>query len=111
MPIFRRSFEKHFLSMVPWEIEKNLSRLATQWSDGVNAAIRNIQVEAEKSVKDQISTVESLLSQAPSESEGIKSALEEIDAQISVVRLLSGSSQSNLDRLHSDTVHIDRENS
>ncbi len=86
MPIFRRWFEKHFLGMVPWEIEKHLSRLATQWSGGVNTAIGDIQAEAEKSVKDQISTVESLLSQAPSDSEGIKSALEEIDPKILAVR-------------------------
>lgn len=79
MPIFRPWFERHFLDSIPWEIEKNLSRLASQWTDKINAAIRNIQMETEKTVRDQISTVESLLSQAPSESGGIKSGLEEIE--------------------------------
>jgi GTP-binding protein EngB required for normal cell division len=87
MPVFRGSFEKHFLNRIPWEIEKNLSRLATQWSDGINAAIQSIEADAENSVRDQITTVEALLSQATSESDGIRSAMEEIESQISVVRL------------------------
>ena len=86
MAIFRSLVEKHFLGMIPYEVEKNLSRLASQWTEGINAAIRSIQTEAERSVRDQIATVESLLSRSQSEAEGIQSDLAEIELQSSLVR-------------------------
>ena len=86
MRIFRPWFERHFLGMIPYEIEKNLSRLASQWTESINTAIRNIQLEAERSVRDQLATVESLLSQTRSEAGGIRSALDQIGSQMSVLR-------------------------
>jgi hypothetical protein len=81
MGIFRPWVEKHFISKIPYEIEKNLSRLACQWTEEINTAIRGIQTEAERSVRDQIATVESLLSRSPSETEEIRSSLAEIELQ------------------------------
>ncbi len=80
MRIFRSWAVRHFLKRIPYEIEKNLSRLASQWTEGVNAAILRMQREAEKSVRDQISTVESLLSRTQSEAGGIRDALNEIES-------------------------------
>ena len=78
MAIFRPWAEKHLLGRIPYEIEKNLSRLASQWTDGINAAIFGMQRETAKRVRDQIATVESLLSRTQSEAAGIRSAIEEI---------------------------------
>jgi len=86
MAIFRSRVERHFIGLIPYEVEKNLSRLASQWTEGINAAIRSIQTEAERSVRDQIATVESLLSRTQSEAEGIRSDLAEIELQSSLVR-------------------------
>jgi GTP-binding protein EngB required for normal cell division len=112
MAIFRPWAVKHFLGRIPYEIEKNLSRLASQWTDRINAAILRMQREAEKSVRDQIATVESLLSRTQSEAEGIRSALEEIDSLSSVL----DSYKDNLDRPNqggflTETANLDEEKS
>ena len=79
MAVFRPLFERHFLNRIPDEVMKNLSRLASSWTEAINAAILKIQRDGERSVRDQISTVESLLSRAHSETEEIKTALAEVE--------------------------------
>jgi small GTP-binding protein len=85
MSLFRPLVERHFFGRIAWEVEKNLSRLASQWTAGINSAILQMQREAERSVRDQISTVESLLSRTQSEAEGIKASLSEIESYGSAV--------------------------
>jgi hypothetical protein len=36
MPVFRPLVRRHFLRRIPWEVEKNLSRVADQWADAGN---------------------------------------------------------------------------
>lgn len=36
MPVFRPLVRRHFLRRIPWEVEKNLSRVAGQWADAGN---------------------------------------------------------------------------
>jgi hypothetical protein len=60
-------------------IGKNAT-VASQWTERINAAIQTIQREAEKSIREQVSTVESLLSRTQSEVEGIRSAIVEIES-------------------------------
>jgi len=80
MSVFRSWADRHFLKRIPDEVAKNLSRVASQWTERINAAIQTIQREAEKSIREQISTVESLLSRTQSEVEEIRSAIVEIEA-------------------------------
>jgi GTP-binding protein EngB required for normal cell division len=80
MTIFRSWANKHFVNRIPYETEKNLSRLASQWTDRINDAILKMQRDAEQQVRDQISTVESLLSRAPSDAEGIRQRLSEVES-------------------------------
>ncbi len=39
MTVFRPLVRRHFLRRIPWEVEKNLSRVAGQWADAVGASI------------------------------------------------------------------------
>jgi GTP-binding protein EngB required for normal cell division len=80
MSVFRSWADRHFLKRIPDEVVKNLSRVASQWTERINAAIQTIQREAEKSIREQISTVESLLSSTQSEVEGIRCAIVEIES-------------------------------
>jgi GTP-binding protein EngB required for normal cell division len=80
MSIFRSWADTHFLKQIPYEVEKNLSRLASQWTEKINAAILKMQRDAERYVRDQISTVESLLARTQSEAEGIRMNLSEIES-------------------------------
>jgi GTP-binding protein EngB required for normal cell division len=80
MSIFRSWADRHFLNRIPYETEKNLSRLASQWTEKINAAILKMQRDAERHLRDQISTVESLLSRTQSEAEGIRTTLSEVES-------------------------------
>jgi GTP-binding protein EngB required for normal cell division len=80
MSLFRSWADRHFLKRIPDEVEKNLARLASQWSEKINTVIQIIQREAERRIREQISTVESLLSSTQSEVEDIRSAIVEIES-------------------------------
>ena len=77
--IFRSWADRQFLKRVPYEVDKNLSRLASQWTERINAGILKMQRGAEQAVRDQLSTVESLLSRKQSEAEKIRKRLSEIE--------------------------------
>jgi GTP-binding protein EngB required for normal cell division len=79
MRLFRSWADRHFLNRIPYETEKNLSRLASQWTEGINGAMLKMQRDAKKDVRDQILTIESLLSRTQSESEGIRESLAKVE--------------------------------
>jgi GTP-binding protein EngB required for normal cell division len=79
MFIFRPWIERHLLGRICWEVEKNLSRLASQWTEGINAAIFSMMRQAERSVKEQLLTVEHLLTRTRSEAGAIRSALDDVE--------------------------------
>jgi len=81
MKIFRPWIEKRLLARVPQEAAKNMSRLASQWTDAVNDSIAGIECAAIKSVQEQIVTVESLLSKTKSEAEQIRKDLQDVGLQ------------------------------
>ena len=87
MRIFRPRVEKHFLGRIPDEVVKNLSRLVSQWTERINAAILKMERGAEKNLREQISTVESLLSRTHSEAEEIRAALAEVETFSALVDL------------------------
>ena len=62
MFIFRRFFEQHFLGEIPWATEVNISRLITQWETRINKAIDGMRKQAESYIKDELSTIDALLS-------------------------------------------------
>lgn len=81
MFIFRRLFEKNFLSKIPREVEANLSRLAAQWEDRINRAIEEMRKQSLKYVQDELSTIEALLSQAQGQSEEIRRLIQELQGR------------------------------
>jgi GTP-binding protein EngB required for normal cell division len=81
MKIFRPWFEKRLLARVPQEAQKNMSRLASLWTEAVNTSIAGIERAALQCVLEQLSTIESLLSKTASEAEKIRKDLRDIDLQ------------------------------
>jgi GTP-binding protein EngB required for normal cell division len=79
MSIFRPWADRHFLNRIPYEVEKNLSRLASQWTEKINDSIFKIQRDAERYVREQLWTVESLLSRTQSDADGISKSLSEVE--------------------------------
>jgi GTP-binding protein EngB required for normal cell division len=87
MWMFRSWADRHFLNRIPYETEKNLSRLASQWTEGINNAILKMQREAEKNAHEQILTIESLLSRTRSDSQEIRTTFSEIELMKGMIPL------------------------
>jgi hypothetical protein len=78
MFIFRGVFQRHFLRQVPSIVEIHLSRLAYQWEVRINKSIEKIRDQALKYVRDELSTIDKLLSRSAGRSEGIHNTIQEL---------------------------------
>lgn len=78
MFIFRRLFERHFLRGIPREVEINLSRLAAQWEKRINAAIESMRKQAAAYVREELTTIEALLSKTEDRTEDIRRLMAEL---------------------------------
>lgn len=81
----------HFRKRLAWMVEKNLSRLATQWAESSNGALTQIQCEATKRLDELHATVTRLLSNSPAQAAQLSADL----ARLGSVRCLSLESGSN----------------
>jgi GTP-binding protein EngB required for normal cell division len=61
MWLVKKIIAAHFRKRLAWMIEKNLSRLATQWAESINAALTRIQREAANRLDELQATVTRLL--------------------------------------------------
>jgi GTP-binding protein EngB required for normal cell division len=82
MPVFRPLVRRHFLRRIPWEVEKNLSRVAAQWADAVGASIDGIFRDATAFLEREIATIAGLIGEADAGNrlEEIRAALAELAA-------------------------------
>ncbi len=79
MFLFRKIFERHFISGVPKEVEINLSRLAYQWEKSVNNAIEAMQLQAITYIQEELATIEALLSRAQGQTDNINRLIAQIE--------------------------------
>lgn len=75
MGLFGGMFRRHIIGRVPWEVEKNLTRLVGDWADAVNAAVTKLRRQAEDWVDKELSMLERLLVQQPLEASAIREAI------------------------------------
>lgn len=78
MFIFKGLFEKHFISEIPREVEANLSRLAAQWEDRINRAIEQMRKQSINYVKEELSTIDALLSKTQGQTDEINEAMQKL---------------------------------
>jgi len=81
MAVFRPLVRRHFLRRIPWEAEKNLSRVAAQWADAVGRVIDTLVRDAATFLEKEIATIEGLAGGpggAVSRAEEIRGALAEL---------------------------------
>lgn len=81
MRLFGGMFRRHVIERVPWEIEKNLPRLAGDWAEAVNAAVTNLRRQAEVWVDTELSTLDRLLARPPFESAAFRAAINLLEAK------------------------------
>ena len=67
MSLIKKLVHRHFLRKVSWEVEKNLSRLAWQWTEVVDARIQELKQQAEAYVMTETKTIENLLARQSSQ--------------------------------------------
>lgn len=78
MCVFRKFFEGHFQKLLPGIIEVHLSRLAHQWEVRINKTIDEIKDHAMGYVRDELSTIDALLSGMEPRTENISVTIEEL---------------------------------
>ncbi len=76
MPVFRGLIHRRFLRRIPWEVEKNLSRLAGQWADALNASIDDLVRQTNAFLQGELATIERLVSAAEDRRPEIARALD-----------------------------------
>jgi GTP-binding protein EngB required for normal cell division len=82
MFIFRRFFEQHFLNEIPWAVEVNISRLITQWETRINKAIDEMRKQTENYIRDELSTIEALLSNTHGRTDELRELMQELQSYV-----------------------------
>jgi GTP-binding protein EngB required for normal cell division len=84
MPVFRPLIHRHFERRIPWEVEKNLSRVAAQWADAVGASIDGLFRDAAAFLEREVGTIAALVGEADAGNriEEIRAAFEELSAAV-----------------------------
>jgi GTP-binding protein EngB required for normal cell division len=81
MTVFRPLVRRHFLRRIPWEAEKNLSRVAAQWADAMGEVIDGLARESAAFLEKELAAIEGLVG-APGAAdfrlEEIRGALDEL---------------------------------
>lgn len=87
MPLARRAVHRHFLSMLPWEVEKNLNRTAYST---VAAARRCLQLSLDAYLSELaaiVRTCQRVVDTEPDQLESIEAELGQLEAIISAARV------------------------
>jgi GTP-binding protein EngB required for normal cell division len=79
MSVFRSFAFRHYRKQIAWEVEKNLSRLASQWADAVNRSIGGLAGQSLGFMQDELVTIRGLVGNAEDRREEIRNALFELD--------------------------------
>jgi GTPase Era involved in 16S rRNA processing len=80
MRLLHGLFHGHFRRRIPWEVEKNLSRLAADWSEATSAAIGVLHAKSLEWVHAELATLASALARQPADVADIRHALAQVDA-------------------------------
>jgi GTP-binding protein EngB required for normal cell division len=72
-------FRRHARNLVPWEVEKNLARLAGEWAAAVGAAVSDLRAQACVWVGAELNTLDRLLGQQPAEAAAFQESLDRLD--------------------------------
>ncbi|HLN98324.1 MAG TPA: hypothetical protein VK208_07685, partial [Pyrinomonadaceae bacterium] len=73
----------HFKRKLPYMIEKNLSRLTTQWDESIHGAMAELLTEAHRRIDELSATVGFLISSSREEAPRIRA---DLDRLVSVIR-------------------------
>jgi hypothetical protein len=72
-------FRRHVLGRVPWEVEKNLIRLAGDWAGAVDVAVADLRTQASAWVEAEIATLDRLLGRRQTGATAYREALQRLE--------------------------------
>jgi hypothetical protein len=75
MPVFRRLVYRRLRSQLPWEVEKNLTRLGGQWNEAAKTSIESMSRQAQEFMEREATTVIELATSSEDKRERIKAAM------------------------------------
>jgi len=78
MSLVKPLVRRHFMRTVPFMIEKNLSRLASQWDESIRAAMMQILKEAKTRLDELVETVERLITTGSDAAPTLRADIERI---------------------------------
>jgi len=79
MPVFRRLIYRRLRSQLPWEVEKNLTRLSGQWNEAAKRSIESIARQAEDFMDQEAAMVIELATSKEDKRERVKTALARLE--------------------------------
>jgi GTP-binding protein EngB required for normal cell division len=83
MSLFKPLVRRHFIGDVPYMIEKNLSRLATQWDESIRAAMMQILKEANRRLDELINSVERMITTTGDEAPKLRADIDRVNSCLS----------------------------
>lgn len=75
MWLFRPLVRRHFLRLLPWEMEKNLHRLSGQWSDAIGQSVEDLARQAQDFIQEELETIEGLVAKSQDQRSAIEQAI------------------------------------
>ncbi|NLH51181.1 MAG: hypothetical protein GX444_21615 [Myxococcales bacterium] len=78
MLIFRPLVNRHLQKQIPWEVEKNLSRLSAQWAGATNRCIDDLAKQAMEFIRHELAVIERLVGDLPAQGKNVQDALREL---------------------------------
>jgi hypothetical protein len=81
MFLFRPLFERHFLRLISRQVQVNFSRLSTQWEMRINRAIEDMRRQAAQYIRDEVATIDALLSHSEGKSDFIQQSINALEGQ------------------------------
>jgi hypothetical protein len=72
-------FHRHVLGRVPWEVEKNLIRLAGDWAAAADGAVSDLRAQSAAWVDAELATLDGLLKRRPAEGSVFREALRRLE--------------------------------
>jgi len=85
MALFRGVFERHFLAQIPHQVEVNFSRLSNSWEERINRTIEDMRKQASRYIREEIDTIEGVLSRTEGQTETIRDLIDTIDRGMEAV--------------------------
>jgi hypothetical protein len=79
MWLFGSLVRRHLLRRLPWEVDKNLHRLAGQWSEAIGRSVDDLARQAQDFIEEELTTVEGLVAKAEDQRPAIAQGLATLD--------------------------------